>query len=97
MVNRRFKRPKSDKPKKMVNAYMQFCVNHRQQVKQELRTCYPSKITRELGVRWRALEKREKEQFEELAKLDSARYKREMAKYHTKKAAEAAGLREDAP
>jgi len=97
MVNRRFKRPKSDKPKKMVNAYMQFCLKQRQQVKQELRTCYPRKITRELGVRWRALEKREKEQFEELAKLDNARYKREMAEYRTKKAAEAAGLREDAP
>jgi len=57
------KKAKSDKSKKMVNAYMHYCVENRQQVRLELRNRGPQVIAEELGARWRSHENREKERY----------------------------------
>ena len=83
---RKSTKKKSDKPKRGKSAYLFFCGEMRQELKEEFPDADGKEITRMLGERWSELKDdkdREDElsKYEELAKEDKERYDKEMESY----------------
>lgn len=53
-----------DEPKKPLSAYLLFCQDNRDAVKNELGDVKPTDVTKELGKRWKELKENDKETFE---------------------------------
>jgi structure-specific recognition protein 1 len=73
-------------PKRGKSAYMFFCAEYREKVKEELDDPKPTEVTTELGRQWNELKtdkkkKKELEKFEKMAAEDKERYQEEMAEY----------------
>lgn len=77
---------KKDKnaPKHALSAYMYFSAQNRMVVKGEHPSMSMTDIAKELGTRWKLLGAEDKEEFEEMAKLDKERYATEIASYKAK-------------
>lgn len=78
-----------NKPKRGKSAYIFFCADHREKVKEKLGDgAKATKVTTELGKQWNELkasttsfDKKQLGKYEEQAKEDKERYEREMAVY----------------
>ncbi len=73
-------------PKRGKSAYMFFCAEYREKVKEELDDPKPTEVTTELGRQWNELKtdkkkKKELEKFQKMAAEDKERYQEEMAEY----------------
>ena len=73
-------------PKRGKSAYMFFCAEYREKVKEELDDPKPTEVTTELGRQWNELKtdkkkKKELEKFQKMAVEDKDRYQEEMAEY----------------
>jgi hypothetical protein len=75
----RKKRKDPNAPKRASNAYMIFCKEHRNQLKEERPDLAFGKLGAKLGEIWRTMSVEEKMPYEERALSDRERYKRELA------------------
>jgi len=78
---RRTKRKDPNAPKKPRSAYVFFMEKERKVVKEEDATLRPQHIMKVVGEKWAKLTNEEKEDYEEMAKNDRARYLEEMKEY----------------
>lgn len=76
-------------PKKPCGAYMFFCKETRESVKEEHPDWSVTQIGKRLGELWKLVDEDDKKKFFELAEEDKARYQRDIAKYNASKAAAA--------
>jgi len=74
------------KPKRFKNAYMCFCVQERRNVRNQLRTCDPKRVTRELANRWRRMGAEDKRKFEAMSLVDKTRWANEMKEFRRPRA-----------
>tara|TARA_Y100000589_G_C26654669_1_gene427456 strand:- start:48 stop:479 length:432 start_codon:yes stop_codon:yes gene_type:complete len=72
-----------DKPKKNLSAFMFFCNNYRNEVKNANPKATLGEVAKMLGGIWQELESDDKLPFEKQAKEDKIRYKEEMEKYNS--------------
>ena len=77
-------------PKRPLSAFLYFTMEERRKLPDEM---LPQNKTRELGIRWKALEAEDKTCFQELADKDKERYEREKAEFVAK--ADGKGLSEE--
>lgn len=68
-------------PKKWKTGYILFCLDKRQEVKDENPNMKATEITKELGARWNALGDKNKKKYEKLSVKDKVRYQKEMENY----------------
>lgn len=85
------RKPKKDPnaPKKPCGAYMFFCKETRESVKEEHPDWGVTQIGKRLGELWKLVDEDDKKKFFDLAEEDKERYKKAIAKYNESK--EAAG------
>lgn len=74
-------------PKGALSAFMCFVADTRASLKEEHPEIKTVEVARECGILWRALAPEDKEQYEEMAKLDKERYAKEMGEYNAKQTA----------
>ena len=72
-------------PKKPLSAYMLFSNCVRKPLKDEAPQISPKELMTLIGDRWKNLEEDAKEKFQEQAKVEQERYKRELAEYTKQK------------
>uniref|UniRef100_A0A7S4HR37 HMG box domain-containing protein n=1 Tax=Odontella aurita TaxID=265563 RepID=A0A7S4HR37_9STRA len=72
---------KSNKPKRGQSSYMFFAKDARAKIKEQNPDASFGEMGKMVGQAWKKLSDEEKKKYEEMAKDDGARYKREMANY----------------
>ena len=77
-----------DEPKQPLSSFMLFRAEQEAEVKRELPSLGPKDVMRELGKRWRLLEKEEKEVYLARAGQLSLTYKEDLASYRAGKEAQ---------
>ncbi|MGA0164444.1 MAG: hypothetical protein ACO3LE_09440 [Bdellovibrionota bacterium] len=73
-----------DAPKAAKNAFIFFCGENREKVKNEDTKLKPTEITKKLGEMWRELDDEDKEEYQNKAKEDKERFDGEMEDYEPK-------------
>ena len=76
-VETKKKKAKRNGPKRSLTAYIFFCKEHRDTLKNENPNWTTKEITSGLGKRWKELSDKEKEPFVKLAEEDHSRYEKE--------------------
>jgi hypothetical protein len=71
------------KPKKNLSAFMFFCNNYRNEVKNANKGASLGEVSKMLGSIWQELESDDKLPFEKQANEDKLRYKKEMEEYNS--------------
>jgi structure-specific recognition protein 1 len=71
-------------PKGAKGAFMYFSSEYRDKIKEENPNISFGEIGRALGEKWKVISSEEKAKFEEMAKKDKERHRREMAEYNAK-------------
>ena len=84
-------------PKQAKSAYIFFCAEKRQEVKDQNPEMDSKDITRELGKMWGALSEKEKEPFNKLHAEDKARYEKEKEEYKSSSESSSESESEDKP
>jgi tRNA U34 5-carboxymethylaminomethyl modifying enzyme MnmG/GidA len=75
-------------PKGAKGAYMYFSQEYREQLKQDNPDMTFGEIGKALGEKWKVISADEKAKFEEMAKKDKERFKREMTDFKAKQKSE---------
>jgi hypothetical protein len=73
-------------PKKPCGAYMFFCKETRESVKEEHPDWGVTQIGKRLGELWKLVDEDDKKKFFDMAEEDKVRYQRDIAKYNASKA-----------
>ena len=73
-----------DAPKGAKNAFIFFCNEKRQEVKEENASLKATEITKKLGEMWKEEEDEEKKRYQKMAEDDKKRYAEEIAEYEPK-------------
>jgi hypothetical protein len=73
-----------DAPKASVNAYIMFCREKRDEVKEENKEMKATEITKKLAEMWNEMDDEDKEEYKEKAKEDKERYAKELENYEPK-------------
>lgn len=81
--NKQKKDKDPNKPKKNLSAFMFFCNNYRNEVKNANKGASLGEISKMLGSIWQELESDDKLPFEKQANEDKLRYKKEMEQYNS--------------
>jgi hypothetical protein len=78
-------------PKGARTAYMFYGIKNREALKEEMGDVKGTEVTKELGVRWKALDEKKKAKYVKMAEEDKLRYKEEMKAYKAEDKAEDKG------
>ena len=73
-----------DAPKGAKNAFIFFCNEKRQEVKEENSSLKATEITKKLGEMWKEEKEKNKERYQKMAEADKKRYADEIAEYEPK-------------
>lgn len=71
------KKKERDGPKRPMSAYLYFCKDEREKIKEEHPDMKAKDVTSEMGARWKKLTAAQKAPYEELQKADKERYENE--------------------
>ena len=80
--NQKLKKKKDPSaPKKWSTAYLLFCMDNRNKVKESHPSIVATEITKELGKLWKVISPSDKLLYEERSKIEKAKYQQEMESY----------------
>lgn len=71
----------SGAPKRPLSAYILFCKDHRDEIKNKNPSFKVTDITKELGERWKSITEKDKKKYEKMAGEDKTRYTEAMKSY----------------
>ena len=81
---RKVKKKDPNAPRMPLSSYLEFAQTERPKIKDDLGLQPISEVGKELGLRWKKLDKIKKAQFEEKARENRVRYEKEMMEYQRK-------------
>eukprot|EP00743_Colponemidia_sp_Colp-15_P005359 GILK01005761.1.p1 GENE.GILK01005761.1~~GILK01005761.1.p1 ORF type:complete len:147 (-),score=40.76 GILK01005761.1:254-694(-) len=73
----------SSAPKKPRNAFVLYCQQNRDKVKEDVPEAAPAELTKVLGQRWHAMEGEDKQKYYDLFQEDRTRYYTELQQYNS--------------